>query len=116
MGIGGVPEDVEMGNNGMDDGAGNQDNRHATVKDLEDFNNQVTITVDFVVVDTTDGVVADVLAYSFGFLSPQSNSPPGVTTAYSGQSNSPPDVTAVCSGRSHSNKFKFPFTFLLTLL
>ncbi len=92
--VGGVSEDVELGNNGVGDGAGNQDNRRATIEDADHS--------DDVVVDPTDGVLADVLAHPFGPSSPRSNSLLDVTTA--------------CSGRSHDNKFKFPFIFLLTLL
>ncbi len=91
VGVSGVPEDVELGNDGVGDGAGNQDNRRATVKDVEDSDNVVV-----------DGVLADVLAHPFCPSSPRSNSPPGVTAAYSVQ--------------SHGNKFKFPFISLLTLL
>ncbi len=109
----GVPEDVEVGNDSMGDDAKNQDNRYVTVKDVEDSDHQVTVAVDFAVVDT---VFADVLAYHFGPLSPRSNSLPNVTAACSGQSNSPPGVTTTCSGPSHGNKFKFSFTSLLTLL
>ncbi len=83
--------------------------------------------MDPAVVDT---VFADVLAHLFGPSSPQSNLPtgvtaacsgrsnllPNVTAAGSGQSNSSPGITTTCSGPSHSNKFKFPFTSLLTLL
>ncbi len=67
------------------------DNRQTTVKDAEDSNNVVV-----------DGVLADILAHPFSPSSPRSNSPPGVTAAY--------------SVRSHDNKFKFPFISLLTLL
>ncbi len=124
MGVGGVSEDVKLSNNSVGDGAGNQDNRRATVKDMEDS--------DDVVVDLTDGVLADVLAHLFGPLSLRSNSPPGVTAAptdgvlanvlahpfghSSPRSNSPPGVTAACSVRSHGNKFQFLFISLLTLL
>ncbi len=94
VGVGGVLEDVELGNNSVGDGARNQDNRHVTVKHVEDS--------DDVIVDPTDGILADVLAHLFGLSSPRSNSPPS--------------VIAACSGRSHSNKFKFSFIFLLTLL
>ncbi len=94
VGVGGVPEDVELGNDGVGDGARNQDNRRATVDDTEDSNN--------VIVDPTDGVLADVLAYSFGPSSPQSHLPPG--------------ITAACSMRFYGNKFKFPFISLLILL
>ncbi len=92
--VDGVLEDLELGNNGVGDGAGNQDNRRATFEDVEDSEN--------VVVDPIDGVLADVLAHSFSPSLPRSNSPPG--------------VTAACSVRSHGNKFKFPFISLLTLL
>ncbi len=94
VGVGGVLEDVKLGNNGLADGAGNQDNRHATVEDVENS--------DDVLVNPTNGVLADILAHPFGPLSPQSNSPPGINTT--------------CSGRSHGNKFKFLFISLLTLL
>ncbi len=94
VGVGGVTEDVELGNNGVGDDAGNQDNRRVTVKDVEDS--------DDVVVDPIDGVLADVLAHSFGPSSPRSNSPSG--------------VTAACSVQSHGIKFKFLFISLLTLL
>ncbi len=94
IGVEGVPEDIELGNNSVDDGARNQDNRRTTVEDVEDSDN--------VVVDPIDGVLANVLAHPFGPSSLQSNSPPG--------------VTAACSVRSHGNKFKFPFISLLTLL
>ncbi len=57
---------------------------------------------DNIVIDLTDGVLTNVLAYPFSLLSPQSNSPPG--------------VIATCSVQSHGNKFKFPFIFLLTFL
>ncbi len=94
VGVGGVTEDVELGNDGVGDGAGNQDNRRATVEDVEDS--------DDVVVDPIDGVLADVLAHLFGLLSPRSNLPPS--------------VIAACFIRSHGNKFRFPFISLLTLL
>ncbi len=80
VGVGGVLEDVELGNNGVGDGARNQDNRRATVEDVEDYDNVVV-----------DRVFADVLAYPFGPSSPRSNSPPS--------------VTAACSVRSQGNKF-----------
>ncbi len=92
--VSGVPEDVKLGNNSVGDSAGNQDNRRVTVKVVEDS--------DDVVVDSTNGVLADVLAHLFGPSSPRSNSPPSVTAAY--------------SVRSHGNKFKIPLIFLLTLL
>lgn len=75
VGIREVPKNVELGNDGIGNNAGNQDNWHAIVKDIEDS--------DDVVVDPIDRVLADVLAYSFGPLSPKSNLPLGVTTAYS---------------------------------
>ncbi len=53
-------------------------------------------------VDPTDGVLTNVLEHPFGLSLPRSNSPPG--------------VTATCSVRLHSNKFKFLFISLLTLL
>ncbi len=59
VGVGGVPKDVELGNNGVGDGTGNQDNRRATVKDVEDSDNVVV-----------DGVLADVMAHPFGPSSP----------------------------------------------
>lgn len=60
--VGGVPEDVKLGNNSIDDDAKNQNNWRATVGDPEDS--------DDVVVDPIDRVLADVLAHSFGFSSP----------------------------------------------
>lgn len=75
VGVGVVPENVELGNDGVGNNVGNQDNWHAIVEDVEDS--------DDVVVDPIDRVLADVLAYSFGPLSPESNLPLGVTTAYS---------------------------------
>lgn len=97
VGISRVPKDVKMGNNGMDDNVGNEDNWRATVENVEDSDNGVTVVVDF-----TDYVLADILAHLFGFLLPQSNLPPGITVAYSGQ--------------SHGKNFKFSFTSLLTSL
>ncbi len=94
VGVGGVLEDVKLDNDNVGDDAKNQDNRHAIVKDVEDSDN--------IMVDPTDGVLADVLAHPFGPLSPRSNSPPG--------------VTAACFVQSHGNKFKFLFISLLTLL
>ncbi len=59
----------------MGDGARHQDNRHTTVKDVEDS--------DDVVVDPTDRVLADVLVHLFGPLSPRSNLLPGITAVCS---------------------------------
>ncbi len=56
-----------MGNNGVSDGAGNQDNQHVTIKDVEDSDNSVTIVVDLATVHT---VLANILAYLFSPLSP----------------------------------------------
>ena len=54
--------------------SGNQDNRRATIEDVADSEDRVTVVVDF-----TDGVPADVLVHLFGPLLPRSNSLPGVT-------------------------------------
>ena len=56
-----VPKDIELDNNSMGDGARNQDNRRATIEDVEDS--------DDVIVDLIDGVLIDILANSFGPLS-----------------------------------------------
>lgn len=45
---------------------GNQENRHATVKDRENSNNRVTIVIDLIIVDLIDGVFANLLAHIFG--------------------------------------------------
>ncbi len=94
VGIGRVPKDVKLDNDGVGDSAGNQINWRATVEYTEDSNN--------IVVDPTDGIFTDILAYPFGPSSLRSNSPPG--------------VIAACSVQSHGNKFQFLFISLLTLL
>lgn len=100
--IGKVPEDIVVGNNGVDDVTGNQDISHTTVENVKNSDNRITVVVDLAVVDPTNRVFTNVLIHFFGFLLPGSNLPPGVTAAYFDQ--------------SHSNKFKFSFTSLLTLL
>lgn len=92
----GKPKDVKVGNYGVDDRQ-NQDNRHIMIKDVTHFNNKVTV-----IIDLTDGVLADIMVYFFGPLSLRSNLPSGITSAY--------------SGRFYSNKFNFLFISLLTLL
>lgn len=59
MGIGRDLENIKVGNNGMGDGR-IYDNWHATVDNVVDFNDRVTN-----VVDPTNGVFVDVLAYLF---------------------------------------------------
>ncbi len=81
--VGKVLKDIKVGNNGVSDGAGNQDNRRTIVKDLEDFDNRVTIAINPAVVYPTDRIFADILVHFFGLLSPQSNLPPDVTATYS---------------------------------
>lgn len=75
VGVGKFPKDVEVGNNSMCDSARNQDNWYPIVKDVENSDDRVTIVVDLAavdlaVVDSTDGVIANVSAYLFGFLLP----------------------------------------------
>ena len=55
---------VKVNNNGVNDGK-NLDNRCATVEDVADFDDGVTITVDLI-----DGVLANILVHSFSFCSP----------------------------------------------
>ncbi len=84
VGVSGVPEDVEVGNDGIGDSFKNQYNWHSIVEDTENSDDGVTVVVDFAIVDTTDGVLADDLIYLFSPSSPQSNLPPGIIAAYSG--------------------------------
>lgn len=79
IGIGRVLKDVKMGNNGVGDSAKNQENWHATVKNIKNSDDRV-----IVVVDVTDGVLINILAYFFGLLLPQFNLLPNVTAACSG--------------------------------
>lgn len=74
MNVSGDPGDVKLGNNGVGDNARNQNNRRITVKDVEDSDN--------IVIDCTDKILTDVLAYPFGSSLLQSNSPLGVTAVY----------------------------------
>lgn len=67
-----------MGNNNIDNSR-NQNNLHAIIKYGTDSNDVVTIVVDF-----TNGVLVDVLAYFFGIPLSRSNLPLGVTAAGSG--------------------------------
>ncbi len=61
-------------------------------------------------VDPIDGILVDVLIYSFGLSSPRLNLPLGIITAYTSGSHAP--VT-----KDLGNKFKlFLFTSLLTSL
>ncbi len=57
VGVGKVLEDIELGNDGVSDSTGNQDNQHVTVKDAEDSDN--------IVVDPIDRVLADILTHPF---------------------------------------------------
>lgn len=97
MSISGVSENVKIGNDGVGDGARNQDDRRAAVENVVDTDDRITV-----VVDLTDGVFANVLIHFFGSLSPQSN----LLSS----------VTAACLDQSHGNKSKFLFISLLTLM
>ena len=92
----GKPEDIEVGNDGVGDDR-NEDNWYATIEDIADFDDGVTIAVDPI-----DRDLGNVLENLFGSLSPKSNLLP--------------NVNAACSSQFYNNKFNFLFTFLLTLL
>lgn len=79
VGIGGDPEDIDVGNFRVADGR-KYDKWHATVEDVVDSDNRVIDAVDL----TTDGVLADIFSHFFGPPSSQSNSPPIVIIACSG--------------------------------
>lgn len=79
MGIDRILDNIKIGNNSVDDDIKNQDNKYVMVNNIEDSNNRVTITVNLTIIDLTDGVIADILAYFFSFSSSWSNLPPDVT-------------------------------------
>lgn len=78
LGVGRDLEDIEIGNNDMGESR-NKDNCHATIENIVDFDDKVNDMVD-----PTDGILVDVLIYSFDPPSLRLNLPPGITTVCTG--------------------------------